>query len=312
MTPNNNGPDFPLIGSTILQALPARKSDSHKGDFGVAGILGGAPGMIGAVLLCARAALHLGAGKVYAASLADNMTLDILHPELMWHDPELLLNQQLTVFAVGPGLGRSERARYCLDLAMQTEAILLLDADALNLLAGSQSLKNCLALRSAPCLLTPHPGEAALLLGSDTRTVQSDRRAAALTLAEQYRAYVVLKGAGSICVSREGEVRINPTGNAGLSSAGTGDVLTGMIAALLAQGLSPFAALQLAVYLHGAAADSLLEQGIGPIGLTATEVMIEARNLLNRRDRPEALSDKNSARKIKYDPDSVASQGDSR
>ncbi|HET9113610.1 MAG TPA: NAD(P)H-hydrate dehydratase [Burkholderiales bacterium] len=303
MTENiNNWPDSKLIGPTILQALPARKPDSHKGDFGAAGILGGTPGMTGAVLLCARAALYLGAGKVYAASLADNMKLDIQHPELMWHDPEQLLTQALTVLAVGPGLGRSERAQRYLDVAMQTEAVLLLDADALNLLAASQSLKNRLARRSAPCLLTPHPGEAASLLGSDTRTVQRDRRAAALKLAEEYRASVVLKGAGSICVSAERELRINPTGNSGLSSAGTGDVLTGMIAALLAQGLSPFAALQLAVYLHGAAADSLLEQGVGPVGLTASEIMIEARNLLNRRDRPEASGDKTPGRKKKCDP----------
>lgn len=186
------------------------------------------------------------------------------------------------VLAVGPGLGRSEQAKHWLSAALQSSVTLVVDADALNLLAESSHLKNLMQLRASPTVLTPHPGEAARLLGCDARTLQLDRPAAALKLVEQYHAWVVLKGAGSICAAPDGAWRVNPTGNPGLSSAGMGDVLTGMVAALLAQGATPFAALQLAVYLHGAAADSLLAQGLGPVGLTASEVLIEARRLFNQ------------------------------
>lgn len=271
-----------LIGNAILNALPPRPHDSHKGDFGSVGILGGAPGMTGAVLLTARAALHLGAGKVYAASLSSSITIDFMQPEIMLLGPTQLLDTALTVLAVGPGLGRSEQASQLLKIALQSLAILVLDADALNLLAESQSLKKLAQNRTSPTLLTPHPGEAAQLLGCDTRIIQRDRPAAALQLVEKYRAWVVLKGANSICAAPDKAWRINATGNPALSSAGMGDVLTGMVAALLAQGVAPFAALQLAVYLHGAAADALVQQGVGPVGLTASEVMLEARRLLNQ------------------------------
>ena len=279
-------PQDRLIAPTIMHVLPPRKPDSHKGDFGSVGLLGGATGMTGALLLCARAALYLGAGKVYAASLADKFGPDLLHPELMWLHPEQMLEQEMTVFAVGPGYGRSKSAQQYLAVAIQSSAILVLDADALNLLAASQSLKKTIGLRTGPTLLTPHPGEAAALLGCDAKTIQLDRLAAAIRLAAEYRAWVVLKGAGSICVAPDGDWRINTTGNPGLSSPGTGDVLTGILAALLAQDLSPFIALQLAVYLHGAAADSLVKRGIGPIGLIASELLVEARNLLNGKMPP--------------------------
>lgn len=272
-----------LIGKAILDALPPRPRDSNKGNFGSVGILGGAPGMTGAVLLAARAALYLGAGKVYAASLDSSITTDFMQPEIMLFGPTQLLDTPLTVLVVGPGLGRSEQAGQLLKVALRRPVTLVLDADALNLLAESQNLKELAQNRIHPTLLTPHPGEAARLLGCDTRTIQLDRPAAALQLIEKYRAWVVLKGAGSICAAPDNEWRINTTGNPGLSSAGMGDVLSGMVAALLAQGMAPFAALQLAVYLHGAAADTLLQQGMGPVGLTASEVALEARRLLNQR-----------------------------
>ena len=248
MTPGANPfPNDKLIQKNILGSLPPRTHDSHKGDFGSVGILGGAAGMIGAVLLAARAALHLGAGKVYAASLCSSITLDFMQPEIMLLSPAQLLDAPLTVLVIGPGLGRSEQAGQLLRIALQTPVILVLDADALNLLAESQNLKELAQKRNLPTLLTPHPGEAARLLGSDTRTIQRDRPAAALQLVEKYRAWVVLKGAGSICAAPDKEWSVNATGNPGLSSAGMGDVLTGMVAALLAQGLAPYDALQLAV-----------------------------------------------------------------
>ncbi len=274
--------DGQLIDSTILQTLPCRATDSNKGNFGTAGLLGGAPGMVGAVLLAARAALHLGAGKVYAASLDHRIALDFGQPEIMLVTPAQLLTTPLTVMAVGPGLGQTDEAHRLLAAALQSTAVLVLDADALNLLAASPHLKSLTRNRSAPTLLTPHPGEAARLLGCDVPAVQADRTAAVLRLVEHYRARVVLKGANSICAAPGGAWRVNPTGNPGLASAGMGDALTGMVAALLAQQLEPFVALQLAVYLHGAAADSLLASGAGPVGLSASEVPVEARRLLNQ------------------------------
>ncbi|MHB1173985.1 MAG: NAD(P)H-hydrate dehydratase [Sulfuriferula sp.] len=284
MKPNSEPfPDGGLINKDILNALPPRAPENHKGDFGNAGILGGAQGMTGAVLLAARAALHLGAGKVYAASLCKTLAIDIMQPEVMLLEPSQLLGVSLTVLAVGPGLGCSEHAGQLLEAALQSPSILVLDADALNLLAESPNLKKRVYQRTAPALLTPHPGEAARLLDCSIQTIQHDRPAAALQLAEKYRAWVVLKGARSICAAPDQTWRINSTGNPGLSSAGMGDVLTGMLAALLAQHVPPFSALQLAVYLHGAAADNLVLQDIGPVGLTASEIMLEARRLLNQR-----------------------------
>jgi hydroxyethylthiazole kinase-like uncharacterized protein yjeF len=129
--------------------------------------------------------------------------------------------------------------------------------------------------------MTPHPGEASRLLGRETAALQADRCGAALELAAAFHAHVVLKGAGSVCASPEGAWSINTTGNPGLSSGGTGDVLAGVAGALLAQRLEPWRALQLAVCVHGAAADALVARGVGPVGLTASEVALEIRRLLN-------------------------------
>jgi len=157
----------------------------------------------------------------------------------------------------------------------------VLDADALNLLARRVRLQRALQGRHDPVVLTPHPAEAARLLGSDTQAVQENRVAAAEELARRFRAFVALKGAGTVCAAPSGILHFNTTGNPGLASAGMGDVLTGMIAAFLAQGLDAGDALHLGVFLHGAAADALAERGVGPVGLTAGEVTDAARDLLN-------------------------------
>ncbi|MEQ1776222.1 MAG: NAD(P)H-hydrate dehydratase, partial [Burkholderiales bacterium] len=130
-------------------------------------------------------------------------------------------------------------------------------------------------------ILTPHPAEAARLLGSSTREIQADRIAAATAIANQYNAHVVLKGAGSVCASPGQPWRINVSGNPGMASAGMGDVLTGVIAALLAQNVTPRRAMDAAVWLHGAAADACIANGVGPTGLTAGETIDAARKLLN-------------------------------
>jgi hydroxyethylthiazole kinase-like uncharacterized protein yjeF len=157
----------------------------------------------------------------------------------------------------------------------------VLDADALNLLAKDPALRDALAERTSPVVMTPHPAEAARLLGACTADIQKDRIAAALEIAQRFGALVVLKGTGSICAGPDGNWRINVTGNPGMASAGMGDVLTGIIAALLSQGASPEDATLAGVYLHGTAGDRLAEDGIGPVGMTASELIDAARSCLN-------------------------------
>jgi hydroxyethylthiazole kinase-like uncharacterized protein yjeF len=157
----------------------------------------------------------------------------------------------------------------------------VLDADALNLMEDDADLRDACARRSAETLLTPHPAEAGRLLGLSTGEIQADRLAAARALARRYNAHVVLKGNGSVLVARDGHLFVNATGNPGMASAGMGDVLCGILGALLAQRCSGESALVLGVHLHGAAADALAASGTGPVGITATEVADRARALWN-------------------------------
>ena len=306
-----------IVPALFARQLQARRKNSHKGSYGSAGILGGAPGMAGAALLAARAALKLGAGRVYvglvagsqptkggapaAASLlainanreqARSYTHGVQHvalpvPAVDPVQPELMLRVADEVFAlatclaVGPGLGQSGAALALLRRAIDTDLPLLLDADALNLLAAHPVLAANIASRKPATLLTPHPAEGARLLGHDVAAVQADRVAAALDLARRFQAATLLKGCGSIVALSDGRWFINTTGNAGLASAGTGDVLSGMAVALLAQGWPAEAALLAAVHLHGAAADACVAAGAGPVGLSAGELIGPARGLLN-------------------------------
>lgn len=266
--------------------LPQRCLNANKGDAGSAGLLGGAPSMTGALLLAARSALHAGAGRVYAAALGNAQsgapTVDLLQPEIMFRDPTSLREAPLTALGVGPGLGRFDVSRAVLASALDFAGPLVLDADALTLLP---SLTEQVANRTAPTLLTPHPGEAATLLDSDIASIEADRIRAAQQIATRYNATVVLKGCGSIIATPDGQWWINTTGNPGMASAGMGDVLTGITTGLLAQGMAPVQALCAAVWLHGAAADICVESGsapkLGPLGLTASEVILAARSLLN-------------------------------
>jgi hydroxyethylthiazole kinase-like uncharacterized protein yjeF len=273
-----------LLERSIARVLPPRPRNSHKGLAGSAAILGGAQGMIGATLLSGRAALKLGAGRVYLGLLAETAPpVDLAQPELMLRPPETFPGTPgPDCLVVGPGLGQSPRAHALLERLLPATAPLLLDADALNLIAAAPTLQTLLKERPSPALLTPHPAEAARLLACDTREVQNDRIAAALALAEHFNSLVLIKGAGSLCATPDGRWFVNPTSNPGMSSAGMGDVLSGMIAALLAQRVAPLNAMLLAVYLHGAAADALVAQGSGPFGLTASETTDMARTLLNR------------------------------
>ncbi len=273
----------PITQSQVMANFPKRPRDSHKGLFGTVAVIGGASGMIGAPLLAARATLKLGAGCVHVGLLAENApSVDFLQPELMLHSASAALQlPDVDVFAVGCGLGRDIAAQKLLHAALNSNAALVLDADALNILAQRPDLRTLLIARETACVLTPHPGEASRLLACDTKEIQADRVATVTQLARQLRCSVVLKGAGSLCATRDGRLFVNTTGNPGMSSAGMGDVLTGMIAAFIAQGLTADNAMLLAVHLHGAAGDALAQQQ-ATIGMTATEVTEWARWLLNR------------------------------
>ncbi len=263
--------------------LVARRRNSHKGSHGNAGILGGERGMAGAALLAGRAALYLGSGRVYLGLLdPDAPSLDMSQIELMLRPPEELPALELNALACGPGMGTRRTAASLLKKSLRLDIPLLLDADALNLLAATPALQRTAASRHAATLLTPHPAEAARLLACDVTHVQEDRLRAATDLAKRFNAFVALKGCGTVVASPQGECFINTSGNPGLATAGSGDVLSGIILALLAQGWPAQEALLAGVHLHGEAADRLVARGCGPVGLTAGELIASARASLNR------------------------------
>ncbi len=272
-----------LLDENILRhALHPRPKSFHKGNAGDVAILGGAPGMIGAALLAGRAALLCGAGRVYVGLMDDAAPrVDLERPELMLRSAQDL---QLAgaVTAAGPGMGRDDIARAMLATAIQAEGVLILDADALNLISANAALGKAVTARASATLLTPHPAEAGRLLATTTRAVQADRIAAAIGIARRFRAAVALKGNGTVVAAPDGRWWINSNGHPGMASAGMGDVLTGMAASLVSQGADPVTGLCAAVWLHGAAGDALATRHGGPLGTLAGEVAHEARLILNR------------------------------
>jgi hydroxyethylthiazole kinase-like uncharacterized protein yjeF len=266
----------------FADALRGRPRNFHKGLAGSLAILGGAAGMTGAALLAGRAALKLGAGRVYVGLLDESGPgVDAGALELMLRHADDALGQDLDALVVGPGLGQSERAETLVGAALASDIPCVLDADALNLMAENGDLRNACARRRADTLLTPHPAEAARLLKRKTAEVQADRIEAARRIAGELNAHVVLKGNGSIIAARDGHWFVNRSGNPGMASAGTGDVLAGMLGALLAQRCGGEAAAVLGVHLHGAAADRCVAEGHGPVGLTASELIEPARRIWN-------------------------------
>ncbi len=272
--------------------LPQRDFATNKGTFGSLAVVGGDTGMCGAPILASRAALFSGAGKVHVALLGDGAPpYDPPHPELMLHALGDLPLDRMDALAVGCGMGHRESATRVMHDVLQLDVPKLFDADALNLIAKDPALAAELTARGVqgdPCILTPHPLEAARLLGSDAPGVQRDRLGAARALAARFASVVVLKGTGTIIAAPDGRLAINPTGNAALATGGTGDVLGGIIGALLAQHLPRYEAALAGVYLHGLAADTLSAQGHGPAGLTAGELAPMVRTLLNRMFYPPA------------------------
>ncbi len=266
----------------FLNILKPRPRNFHKGLAGSVAILGGAAGMTGAALLAGRAALKLGAGRVYVGVLdREAPDVDPGAPELMLRHPDEALGMELDALVVGPGLGQSERAETLLGAALASDIPCVLDADALNLMAANPDLQAACARRRADTLVTPHPAEAARLLSERTSDIQSDRLVAARKLSEKLAAHALLKGSGSVIVAHDGHWFINRSGNPGMASAGMGDVLAGILGALLAQKLSGETALVLGTHLHGCAADECVRAGAGPVGLTAGETIDAARALWN-------------------------------
>jgi len=266
-----------------LPVLPPRPADSNKGTFGRVLVISGSRGMSGAAVLCGSAALRGGAGLVRVA-----VPLEILpivaagnpcymtapmpqdeHGRLAGSaEADLLaLGQGNNVLAMGPGLGRSPAITALVSAVLtQVSVPIVLDADGLNALHTDR-----LRGHASPLVMTPHPGEFARLTGLDIPTIQSRRQETATRFAADHDVVLVLKGQGTI-VTDGRRVFVNPTGNPGMATAGSGDVLTGVIAAFLAQGLEPFAAAQLGVYVHGLAGD-LARDALGEVGMIAADLV---------------------------------------
>lgn len=278
-------PTPPLHVVTEVPHLPPRPLDSNKGTFGRVLIVAGSCGMSGAAVLCASAALRGGAGLVRLAVPEGILTIVAAsnpcyttaplpqdeHGRLSAAAlPELLeLVRGNGVAALGPGLGQSAAiGDTIVSILEQTATPLVLDADALNVVVGRLG---ALHKHRGPVVLTPHPGEFARLVGCDIAAVQAHRQELAAGFARTHGVVVVLKGYGTV-VTDGRRVYVNTTGNPGMASGGTGDVLCGLIAALLGQQLETFAAAQLGVYLHGRAGD-LARQQIGEVSLIATDLL---------------------------------------
>lgn len=277
---------FLLTQSWVRGVFRPRSPDIHKGRTGHLLVVAGSPGKTGAASMSAMSAMRSGAGLVtLAVPAALNPVLETLLTEVMTVPLEdqgsgllkssaretlLELTESKACLALGPGIGKSEGAREIVyALVSESRIPLVVDADGLNLLAGDISV---LGRRKFPTILTPHPGEMARLIDRSVKEIQTDRVGTARRFAETHRVHLVLKGANTVVAHPDGSTYINPTGNAGMASGGMGDVLTGLIAGFLTQGHSPEAAANAAVYLHGAAADSLAA-AMGPYGYIATDVM---------------------------------------
>ncbi len=269
-----------IVEAEIAAALPRRARAAHKGDFGRVLIVGGGVGMPGAVRLAGEAALRVGAGLVTVAVAPENVVaIAAGRPELIClglADPSALPGaiERADVVAIGPGLGRTEWASQVLETVLRCEKPLVVDADALNLLAEQEPPR-----RRDDWILTPHPGEAARLLGTRTSEIQRDRLAALERLVERYGGVVVLKGAGTLVGSRNRIPGLCERGNPGMASAGMGDVLTGATAGVLSQCGDPWLAARVAVLVHAMSGD-VVARG-GERGLLAGDVARELRSCVN-------------------------------
>ncbi len=274
-----------MIPEAVCGLLSARHADTHKGDYGHVLLLAGSPGLTGAAALCALGALRCGSGLVTVgvpASLQDLLAAKLTEA-MTWALPEtnartlavtaahdvLVSAARYDAIALGPGLSLQPATVSAVRrLVAQLPKPLVVDADGLTaLVEGAGAIKQA----TAPRVLTPHPGELARLLAQPVAEIQRDREAVAQRVACEWRCVVVLKGHRTVVADLDGRVYVNETGHAGMAAGGMGDVLTGMIVSLIGQGLMPFAAAKLGVYLHGAAGD-LARARIGEAGLLASDV----------------------------------------
>ena len=262
----------------VMQNLQRRPRQAYKGRYGHVLVIGGDYGYLGAAILAGSAAARTGAGLVTVATRTEHArNIPLYRPELMTaavttaQDLDTILSRA-GVVAIGPGLGQSDWAISLLAKVLQTRLPLVVDADALNLLALEHQ-------RRGNWVLTPHPGEAARLLGMTTGDVQADRFAAVASLRDEFDGVAVLKGAGSLVAGAAGPVYLNRTGNPGMAGGGMGDVLTGMIAGLMAQGIEPGMAAVAGVHLHGHAADVCAGQG--ERGMLAGDLLPVIRSIIN-------------------------------
>jgi len=260
----------PSAVRVVRTSLPRRDRCAHKGNYGHVLIVGGDSGYSGAARLAGEAALRVGAGLVSIATRKEHAGfMNLSRPELMCHGVETVgqlsaLLEKASVVVIGPGLGHSEWATELFMATIKAQKILIIDADGLNLLAVSP-------IANPNWILTPHPGEAARLLNCATADIQQDRFAAVSALQAKYDGIAILKGAGTLIASKD-DCAVSTTGNPGMASGGMGDVLAGVIAGLLAQGLSLKNAAQQGVYSHGQAADLAAEKD-GEQGLLASDLM---------------------------------------
>lgn len=265
--------------TTLLSKLPVRKQDAHKGDFGHVLIVGGAVGMLGSVILAAQGASYVGAGKITVATHSTHAALvSVAQPNVMSYGVDSVetlshLLERATVVVLGPGLGQDNWAHQLFATVLNSSLPLIIDADGLNLLAVNPHKK-------ANWILTPHPGEAARLLNVSTQAIQADRLVAVQALRKKYGGISVLKGAGTLVFDGEREPLVCNAGNPGMATGGMGDLLSGMIAGLVAQHLTLFDAAVLGVYLHAQAGD-LAAKAYGERGLQPQTLLPFVQKLIN-------------------------------
>ncbi len=269
--------EIPDAGTTMLPApdavlIPARPRDAHKGTFGTAVVLAGSLGLTGAAYLSSTAAARTGAGLVRL------LVADTIYPILAAKCTEVMATPVASVGIIGPGLGRdSSTWRLVLDLALHAKCPLVIDADGLNALADSPRAKGKLGKNR---VLTPHPGELARLTGKTAEAINADRESAARKAAKEWGAIVVLKGAHTVVAHPDGRISEDPHEVPALASGGTGDVLSGIIGGLIAQGSEPYAAAVTGVYVH-AAAGSRISERLGDSGLLASDLLMEIPLVMN-------------------------------
>ena len=269
----------------LQRQLKPRARSAHKGNFGHVLVMGGDCGYAGAARLAAEAAARVGAGLVTVATRGVHAAIIAANrPELMCHGAEAAddvrpLLERATVVAIGPGLGQSAWAEDMLTAALNAKRPLVVDADALNLLARDSARRRCDSGNSTDWVLTPHPGEAGRLLGCSAAEIQADRFAALRALVARLGGVCVLKGSGTLVLEQGGRIAVAEDGNPGMAVGGMGDVLTGIIAGLLAQGFGLADAARLGVCLHGRAGD-VAAMG-GERGLLASDLLAALRSLVN-------------------------------